>query len=110
MTRDEPHLTMTVTPQEMVTLMRQAGIGDARLRDCGQLGTHPSGSVGHGAIAIVFAALPARTARPQIAMPGPLRVCIYLPGPDGSFDVTSPAEAYGQLTAEDAIGELLLHR
>jgi hypothetical protein len=40
-------------------------------------------------------------------MPEPLRICIYRPGPDGSFDVTRPAEAYGQLTAEDAIGELL---
>jgi hypothetical protein len=98
---------MTVAPEEMVTLTLWAGIADACLPDCGQLGTHSSVTAGHGANAIVFAALPARTADPDIPMPEPLRVCIYRPGPDGSFDVTRPAEAYGQLTAEDAIGELL---
>jgi hypothetical protein len=109
MTTEEPPATRTVTPQEMVTLMRWAGMADACLRDCGQLGTHPSASIGDSGIAIVFAALPARTAGPDIPMSQPLRVCLYRPGPDGSFDVTRPAEAHGQLTADSAIGELLLH-
>ena len=99
---------MPTTPSQMVTMMRDLGITDAHLREGGQAGEHPAGTLPGGCIAIVYeAGHPGTDGGPHIPMAEPLAVVIYAPEPDGS--TSDPQDSYGDLTPEQALHVLAVY-
>ncbi len=99
---------MPTTPSQMVTLMRGLGITEAHLREGGQAGEHPAGTLPGGCIAIVDeAGRPGTDGGPHIPMAEPVAVVIYVPEPDGS--TSDPLDSYGGLTPEQALHVLAVY-
>jgi len=92
----------------MVALMRGLGITDAHLREGGQAGEHPAGTLPGGCIAIVYeVGHPGTDGGPHIPMAEPLAVVIYVPEPEGS--TSDPLDSCGGLTQEEALHVLAIY-